>query len=164
MRGQPVLQSSGGWPVTMGPDGFPVRDADAQLQLLQVLTHWERLEHVVAGVNILHHLVDFGERATVKGNASEQGGLDETEIVLRMHLVTRRHEVTRLKRNQMDVDGVQRVQAGGVHRRNLLDFRWAREVLERLKVVRSRFQWLPAKDLVDVVEAAREGHSSGHCA
>ena len=26
MRGQQVLQSSGGWPVTIGPTGFPVRD------------------------------------------------------------------------------------------------------------------------------------------
>jgi len=90
-------------------EGASLRVANPQLQLLQILAHGETLEHVVASIDILHHLVDFCKGTAIEWNASEQGGFDEAEIVLGMDLVTRRHEVSRFKRHQVNIDGIQRV-------------------------------------------------------
>ena len=50
-----------------------------------------------------------------------------------------------------NLDGVQCVQAGGVHGENLLHIGWSSGIRQGLKVVRIRSQRLASKDFVDIL-------------
>ena len=80
-------------------------------ELTHVLAQWKALEHVIATIHILNHLMHFCEGAAVEWNAREQRRLDQTGIVLHVRLMPSGHEVARLKCHQVDVDGIQCVQA-----------------------------------------------------
>ena len=104
----------------------------------------------------------FCEGAAVEWNAREQRRLDQTGIVLHVRLMSRGHEVARLKCHQVDVDGIQCVQACWVKGHDLLHVVRPCNVCEGLEIIGCQLQRPATQNLVNVVEPTRKRHPRWH--